>query len=248
MTQEFRRSQGMPFMTSAALKILSAGAVKYVLTGMAPAFTRDTGTPVEFAFGTIAGVRQQLKDGARPDIIIGTDPAVTAMEQAGAVAPASRVEIGRAPSGLGVRAGTAVPDISTPERFRAALLAARSIAFTDPQAGGTSGLYLVGLLEKLGIADAVRRKAILCANGDVVVDKVLAGEAELASTFISEIITREGMAVVGPFPAAIAHGMSYAGALATTGANREAARTFLARLSDPAQRSYLASRGFEPPG
>jgi molybdate transport system substrate-binding protein len=239
----------MPAMAaSAPLKVLSAGAVKYVLTGLTPAFTRDTGIGVEFSFGTIAGVQQQLKDGARPDIIIGTAPAIASMEQAGTLLAGSTIEIGRTLSGLGVREGVPVPDIATPERFRQALLDARSIAFTDPAAGGSSGLYLVGLLERLGIADAVRRKAILCVNGDEVVDKVMAGEAALGSTFISEIITRVGMKVVGPFPPAIAHGMGYAGGLAAGGGSREAARAMLARLADPAQREYLASRGFQAPG
>src|SRR4029079_1825894 len=112
---------------------------------------------------------------------------------------------GRTLTGLGVRADRATPDISTTERFRQAMLDAQSIAYTNPAAGGTSGIYLVGLLTRLGIAAEVAAKALLCVNGDEVVDKVASGEAALGSTFISEIVTRPGMNVVGPLPAAIGH-------------------------------------------
>ena len=235
----------MAFPNAANLKVLSAGAVKYVVTGLAPRFRQDTGMAVDFVFGTIAGVQQQLKDGARPDIIIGTVPAIAAMEHAGVLLAGSCVEIGRTLTGLGMREGMFKPDISTPERLRQALLNARSIAYTDPAAGGTSGIYLTSLLERLGIVRDIRGKAILCINGDDVVDKVLAGAAELGSTFISEFITRPGMTVVGPLPAAITHGMNYAVGLAAEGRHRTAARAFIELLTGPAQNDYLASRGFE---
>ena len=231
--------------TGTHLKVLSAGAVKYVVTGLAPAFTAGTGIAVDFSFGTIAGVRRQIAEGARADVIIGTRPAIAVMEQTGVVLAGSVAEIGRTLSGLGVRAGTPVPDISTPNRFRQAMLDARSVAYTDPAAGGTSGLYLVGLLERLGIADAMGAKTLLCRNGDEVVDKVIAGDAELASTFISEIITRKGMKVAGPFPPAIAHGMDYAAGLSADGGNRDAAVAFIKLLVDPAQDDFLASCGFK---
>jgi molybdate transport system substrate-binding protein len=235
-------------MAATHLTILSAGAVKYVVTGLAPTFTKTTGVSIDVSFGTIAGVQEQLKNGARPDVIIGTAPAVAAMELAGVLLSGSTAEIGRTLSGLGVRADRPSPDISTAERFRQTLLDARSIAYTSPAAGGTSGLYLVSLLERLGIATEMTSKAQLCINGDEVVDRVANGEAELGSTFISEIITRPGMKVVGAYPSAIGHGTSYAVGLASGGGNREVARAFIALLTDPAQKDFLASRGFEAAG
>ena len=170
------------------------------------------------------------------------------MEQAGVIEAGSRVELGRTLTGIGVRDDTPSPDISTPERFRQAMLDARSIAYTSPRAGGTSGIYLTGLMERLGIAEAVSRKALLCINGDEVVDKVAAGEAELGSTFISEIVPRAGMKVVGPLPAAIGNATAYAAGVSAKSNNREAARAFIAMLTDPAQRPFWVSRGFEPAG
>jgi molybdate transport system substrate-binding protein len=249
MAQDIMRPQGMWQMavpTNTQLNVLSAGAVKYVVTGLAPVFTRDTGVTVNFTFGTIAGIQRQLAAGARPDLIIGTLPVILAMTRTATLLSDSLAEIGRTPSGLGVRADTPVPDISTPEKFRQAMLAARSVAYTNPAAGGSSGLYLVGLLERLGIADEVAKKSLLCANGDEVVDRVVAGDAELASTFISEIITRRGMTVAGQYPEPIAHAMDYAAGLPAGGDHRAAARAFIALITAPAQKDYLTSCGFQP--
>jgi molybdate transport system substrate-binding protein len=230
------------------LKVLSAGAVKYVVTGLAPQFTRDSGHAVDFTFGTIAGVRKRLQDGETADVIIGTAPAVAELAQSGVIETGSRVELGRTLTGIGVRDGTPLPDISTPERFRQAMLDARSLAYTSPQAGGTSGIYLTALFERLGIADAMRPKSLLCINGDEVVDKVAAGEAEIGSTFISEIVPRAGMKVVGPLPAEIGNATSYAAGIAAGSTRRAAAQQFIGLLTAPGQRDFWVSRGFEPSG
>ena len=113
-------------MTSAAiagrstvhLKVLSAGAVKYVLTDFAPRFTRDTGDQVEFTFGTIGGVQKRLGDGETADIIMGTAPAISQMEQSGVIAAGSRADLGRTLTGICVRADTPMPDRVRPRSAR----------------------------------------------------------------------------------------------------------------------------------
>ena len=195
------------------LKVLSAGAVEYVTTRLAPIFTRDTGIAVSFTFNTIAGVKQRLAKGETADIVIGTTPAIAEMVQAGTAVAGTSVEIGRTLSGICVREGSAVPDISTPEAFKATLLAAKSFAYTDPAAGGTSGIYLTGLMQRLGILDVMTPKAVLCINGEDVVDKVASGQAELGSTFISEFFLGEGVTSAGPLPASIGNATSYSAAL-----------------------------------
>lgn len=230
------------------LKVLSAGAVKYVATDFAPRFTRDTGDQVEFTFGTIGGVRKRLENGETADIVMGTAPAIAQMEQSGVLVAGSCTDLGRTLTGLCVRADAPMPDISTPDRFKQTLLKARSIAYTNPQAGGTSGIFLVGLLERLGIAEAVGRKALLCINGDDVVDKVAAGEAEIGSTFLSEIVPMKAVKAVGPLPQPIQNATAYAAGIMTGSSNREAAGQFIAMLTAPAQREAWLSLGFEPAG
>ena len=113
---------------------------------------------------------------------------------------------------------------------------------------GSSGIYLTGLFERLGIADAMRPKALLCINGDEVVDKVAAGEAEIGSTFLSEIVPRPGMKVVGPLPAEIGNATAYAAGIAAGSPHHAAARAFIALLTAPGQPDFWISRGFEPAG
>ena len=86
------------------LKVLSAGAVKYVATDFAPRFTRDTGDQVEFTFGTIGGVRKRLENGETADIVMGTAPAIAQMEQSGVLVAGSCTDLGRTLTGLCVRA------------------------------------------------------------------------------------------------------------------------------------------------
>jgi molybdate transport system substrate-binding protein len=233
-------------MPAARLRILSAGALKYVVTDFAPKFTRDTGAQVEFTFGTIGAVQRRLAQGETADIIMGTAPAIAQMEQSGTLVAGSRTDLGRTPTSLCVRNDQPVPDISTPDRFKQAMLAAGSVAYTDPAAGGTSGIFLVGLFEHLGIADAVAKKALRCINGDEVVEKVLAGDAEIGSTFLSEIVPVKGVKVVGPLPAPIQNVTAYAAGIAASSTDRDAASKFIAMLSAPARREGWMSFGFEP--
>jgi molybdate transport system substrate-binding protein len=231
---------------AARLKVLSAGALKYVVTDFAPKFTHETGDHIEFTFGTIGMVQKRLQNGETADIVMGTAPAIAQLEQSGVLVAGSRTELGRTLTGICVRADTPMPDISTPDRFKQAMLDARSVAYTNPQAGGTSGIFLVGLLKRLGIADAVGQKALLCINGDEVVERVLAGDAEIGSTFISEIVPVKGVKVVGSLPAAIQNATTYAAGIMAGSSHREAAGRFIAMLTTPAQRDAWMLLGFEP--
>ena len=230
------------------LKVLSAGAVKYVVTDVAARFTRDTGDEIELSFATIGGVQKRLEHGETADIIMGTASVIAQMERAGVLVAGSRTELGRTLTGICVHAAAPMPDISTPERFKQTMLRVRSVAYTNPQAGGTSGIFLAGLLERLGIAAAVGNKALLCSDGDEVVEKVSAGDADIGSTFISEMVQSKGVKVVGPLQAPIAHATAYAAGITAASHNREAAERFIAALTVPAQRAAWIAMGFEAAG
>lgn len=231
---------------STPLKVISAGAVEYIITPLGPQFTRESGVPVTFTFNTIAGVRKRLADGEHGDIVIGTMAAIRQMEEAGTVVAGSPVELGRTRTGICVREGAPLPDISTPEAFKAALLGARSFAYTDPKAGGTSGIFLEGLMERLGILSEVKAKSVMCINGEDVVRKVVSGQAELGSTFLSEFNLVKGVMSAGALPEAFGNATSYAAALLTIGRAPEIARSFIAYLKAPANRPAWTGGGFEP--
>jgi molybdate transport system substrate-binding protein len=232
--------------SAAPLTVLSAGAVEYVIRQIAHVFTRETGTPVDFTFRTIAGVKALLAEGRNPDIVIGTTAAIAGMEAAGAIVAGTHVTIGATDTGICVRAGAPVPDISTPEKLRDLLLAARSVAYSDPKVGGSSGVWLVELMNGLGILSRVQQKSVLCRNGEDIVRAVASGEAEVGSTFVSEFPLAGGITSAGAIPSDFGNSTSYAAALWEGGGNRDAAGRFLAFATSAGQRPLWAEGGFRP--
>ena len=99
-------------------------------------------------------------------------------------------------------------------------MTARSVAYTDPREGGTSGIYLIGVLERFGIADVVTRKAVLSNGGRAAVEKVAQGEAEIAVTLISEIVPVKGAKLAGPVPPAVQLYTVYAAAIPASSTDR----------------------------
>src|SRR4029450_1819538 len=104
-------------------------------------FIRDTGDEIELSFATIGGVQKRPEHGETADIIMGTASVIAQMERAGVLVAGSRTELGRTLTGICVHAAAPMPDISTPESFKQTMLRVRSVAYTNPQAGGTSGIF-----------------------------------------------------------------------------------------------------------
>ncbi len=139
-----------------------------------------------------------------------------------------------------------MPDISTPEAFKQALLKAKTVAYSDPKAGGSSGTFFAGLLDKLGIAEAVNKKAVLGKRGYEVAMAVAQGRAEIGTTFISEILTVKGVKVAGPLPGELHNANTYTAAIPAGSASRAAAMALLRALTDPATRERWTAAGLEP--
>ena len=228
---------------AAALKVLSAGAAEGPLHELAPAFTRATGRKVELGFGTAGALRDRFKAGERADVIVLSAQGVAALDKEGAFLKDSIVDLGRATTGVAVRRGAARPDISTPEAFKAALLAATNVAATDPAHGGSSGIYLTGLLARMGIADAMKPKMVLGPNGKAVGNSVADGKAELGITFISEFLPNKALEVVGPLPKEFENTSYYTAAIPAKDSDVEGARAFIAFLTGPQGRECFRTQG-----
>src|SRR4051812_18995066 len=145
---------------AADLKVTSAGAVRGLVAGMIEDYKKQTGQTFDFTIGTTGQLRAIIQSGFPADLVITSGPLMAELEKTGNLTPDSRVDLGRIGIGVVVREGAAAPDVSSIESFKTALINAKSVAHTDPTAGGTSGIYLVGVLERLGIGDAVKKKAV----------------------------------------------------------------------------------------
>jgi molybdate transport system substrate-binding protein len=228
------------------LSVLCAGATSAIIGRIARDFERTHGRAVVVTEGTTGQVRSKLAAGTHADVVILSAPALDALTANGGILAGTRVDLGRTGIGVGVRAGSVAPDVSTPDALKAALLAAPSIATTDPAAGASSGIYFAGLLQKMGIAGAIRPKETL-VKGGFSCDLVAAGKAALCVQNISEIVPVRGVVVAGPFPAALQNYITYSAAVAKGSADPDDARAFIAGATSPARAPLWKSAGFNPP-
>src|SRR5215510_6233168 len=153
--------------SAADVKVLTAGAFKQVVIALVPAYEKQTGNKVAVDNDTAGGLQKRIEDGEAFDVAVITPAVVDNLAGKGKIAAGSRVNLASVGVGVVVKEGAPKPDVSTVEAFKRALLEARSVAYIDPASGGSSGIYVDKLLERLGIADQVRPKAKLKKGGYV---------------------------------------------------------------------------------
>jgi molybdate transport system substrate-binding protein len=229
---------------AADIKVLTTGAFKPVVTALVPAFEARTGHRVEVVNDTAGAVAKRVADGEAFDVLVLTPAPLQALAQAGTVG--APVRLAQVAIGVAVKQGAPLPDVSSVAAFQKALLAARAVATIDPAAGGSSGIYLWQLFEKMGIAAQLQPKAVLVPGG-LVAQRLVTGEADLAIHQISEILAVPGATLVGPLPAEIQNRTVYAGAVGTKARDAAAAQDFLTTLSGPAAAQVLKDKGMEAP-
>ena len=226
------------------VKVFSAGAVRAIVTELAEEFRRETGHTVVPSFGTVGQTRQKLGGTEPVDVVIMTDVAIDDVAKQGVVTAGTRADIARTGMGVGVRDGAPRPDIGTSAAFKDALLQAKSIVYVDPAQGATSGIHFKGILDRLGIADAVKGKAILVPGG-YPAEKVASGDAELVVHQISEIVPVKGVVLVGPLPPDLQKVTVYSAGLAARTTSPDAARAFVLFITRPAVKAKFAAAGLD---
>lgn len=229
---------------AAEIKVLTAGAFKPVVLATASAFEAQSGHKLVVENDTAGGLLKRISDGESFDVAILTPAAVKELTAKGRIATGTVANLARTSVGVAVKEGAPLPDIATVSAFKAALLSARKVAYIDPAAGGSSGIYFSKLLETMGIADVVRAKAVLVPGG-LVAQRLVTGEADLAIHQISEILAVKGAVLVGPLPAEIQSYTVYTGGLASAARDTEAGKAFLAFLRSDQARRILAEKGME---
>lgn len=215
------------------------GAVEETLL---PAFTRATGTAVDARYATTSVLVRELDAGARPDVVLGITAALAEPAAAGVLDAASLVPVAKAGIGVAVAPGVPVPDLSTVEALAVALTGARSVAYSR---NGPSGVYLAGLLPKLGIADQVNGRATVIDTGFTAL-ALVDGRADLAVQQLSELRYVPGARIAGPFPAAVQHYTEFSAAISASARNTADAAGLLAFLTAAEARDAYSAAGLEP--
>jgi len=230
---------------AAELNVVAAGAVRGVLGGMIDDYSRQSGLKFNLTVGPTGQLRDAIASGKPTDLVIVSAPLMQEMEQIGKIAAGSRVDLGRVGLGVVVRAGAPVPDVSTPDAVKQALLKATTIAYTDPKLGATSSTHLLKLAESWGIKDEVMRKALLATGGNDAADKVANGQADIAVAPISDVHAKDAR-IAGPLPEAIQLWTVYSAAIPVSSAEPAQARAFVAALTAPAMRERWLKAGWQP--
>ena len=228
------------------IKVLSAGAVQSMVEALGQDFERTSGTKLDLIFNTAGSLRDRVKSGEAADLVILSESIIASLDKSGMFVPGSIINLGRTVTGVAVREGAPVPDISTPAAFKQALLKAKTVAYTDPKAGGSGGIMFAAMLERLGIADEVNKKAVLGKRGSEVARSIAEGRAEIGTTFISEVLPVKGVKVIGPLPGELHTANTYTAAIPAGSASRAAATALLRALTNPATRARWSAAGLEP--
>jgi molybdate transport system substrate-binding protein len=231
---------------AAEVKVLTAGAFKQIVLAVVPEFEK-AGHKVVVDNDTVGALTKRIEGGEAFDVVVLTPAAVDDLAGKGKIAPGTKTVLARVGVGVMVKAGAPAPDIGSVDAFKRALINAKSVAYIDPASGGSSGIYVANLLQKLGLADEIKPKAKL-KQGGYVADLIKSGDAELGIHQISEIVPVKEVTLVGPLPAEIQNYTTYAAGVGAGAKDSDAAKALIKVLSGPAAAAVLKEKGMEQPG
>jgi molybdate transport system substrate-binding protein len=229
----------------AQLRLLVSAAMAEPVKKVGADFERKAGHQIDLTTDTSGALQNKLRAGEKADVIIVSSSSMDALEKEKRITAGTRVDLARALVGVAMRTGAKPPDLSSAEAFKRTMLAAKSVAFVDPKAGGTLGTYISGLFEKMGIAAEMQKKTVFPHQASEVAAAVAKGDAELGITFTSEVITNKGVKLAGLLPDAIQLPTIYVAAVPVGVRNPDAARAFLQAMQAPPGLAAIKDAGLE---
>jgi len=231
---------------AAEIKVLSTGNMVNILTDLTAPFERATGHKLVIETGSVTVIRNRIKSGEAADLTINERPELEELLKEGRIAAGSIVDIARSPFGVAVRAGAPKPDISTVDTFKRAFLTAESIAVPNPAGGAQDGVYFMGLIERLGIADQLKPKIKLTQGGDNAAKSVASGEAQIGIAQRRNFFTLSTVQMLEPLPDIPGIKFLMAGGVPASAREPGAAKELARFLSSAAVAPVIVARGMEP--
>lgn len=227
--------------SAADITVLSSTGLTSTLDLLGKTYEARSGDRLLVTYATTGQLKKRIDDGEAFDLCILTAPMVDELVRSGKVA-GPRIDLARSGIGVAVRKGAPKPDISTAAAFKQALLAAKSVAYT---ASGASGTYFAGLIDRLGIGDAVRAKARILPGGPAA-EPVAKGEAELAVQQISELLPVAGTELAGPLPPDLQFVTLFSAGISAGSHDAPRARALADFLTTPDAIAVIRVKGMEP--
>jgi molybdate transport system substrate-binding protein len=227
---------------AAELKVVSGNGARAAVQELCAQFERTSGHKVSLRFEVNAALKRKIEGGETFDVAILNPPVLDDLIRQGKVVAGTRADIGRAGLGVAVRTGAQKPDIGSVDAFRRALLAAKSVAYPGE---GASGIYFVGLLDRLGIAAEMKPKLKPMAAEDTV-EVVARGEADMVVVVSSRIFDVNGVEPVGPLPAELQTMIGFAAGMGAAAREPDVAKALIRFLTAPEAAPVLKAKGVQP--
>jgi molybdate transport system substrate-binding protein len=234
--------------TAAEIKVLCVGGVAPAIAVLLPLFESISGYKVSVSYVSPGGaLRDRVLTDRDVDVALVPSPVLADIEKAGKIVSGSRVEIARTPLAVGIRAGAPKPDLSTPESVKHAVIAAKSIALSDPKANSPIGTYFMNVADRFGFGGELRSRLVLIQGGGVAVAEAVArGEAEMTVTLMSEILSAPGAEVAGPLPSQMQDIIVTSAILVPGGREPEGGAALIKFLTSPEAVKVFKSKGQDP--
>jgi molybdate transport system substrate-binding protein len=232
------------------IKVYSTIGVRSAAEGLLAQFEKTSGhklaVTLSITWGTAPMLVKRIEDGEKADVLILSRAGMDALLKLGRIAPGSDVTLASSGVGIAVRAGASKPDISTPEALRETLLKAKSIAYSEPSAGGASGVYFAKLLERMGIAEVMKPKTKYPPPGGFSGALLLTGEAELAVQQKPELMHVSGTEIVGLLPGDLNVVTEFAAGVGSDSKHADAGKALIAMLRSPQSAAVFKAKGLDP--
>lgn len=230
---------------AATITVFCTIGVQSAVEELVPKFEQATGHKLTITFNTSAGLNKRVQDGEVVDVLVGTRGGIDGLIKGGKVAAGSDVSLTRSGVAIAVRKGTPKPDVSTPEALKRALLATRSISYSNPAAGGASGVHFAKVLERLGIADEMKAKTKFAPAGGYAAHLLANGEVEMAVQQGPELLSVNGIDIVGPLPGDLQAITEFAAGMPANAKEPAGAKALLDFLRTPDAKAVMKAKGLD---
>jgi len=222
--------------------VICTMSCKEALIELVPVFAREKGYAIDPTYGAGPELARKISSGMRADIFVGPEEFSGPLIEQGILTGSTRTAFAHSSAAVAIKAGASTPDISSPEKLKEALLAAKAVCYS----GGASGIHFVQACERLGIAEVVAAKLVKPRPGEMVGPVLVRGEADIGVQQPAELLPVAGIEILGPLPAELRQTIVYGATVFAGSARREANQAFMAFMRSHAAREVLRHSGLDP--
>lgn len=230
---------------AAEIKLLAPVSFRALLPDLLPQFEKLSGHKVMVGYATIGVITERLMKGEAVDVAIVSSAQNEELQKQGKLLAGSRVEIARVGYTVFVKKGAPKPDLGSVDALKRTLLAAKSIALGDPASGGGSGVYMAGLIQRLGLSAEINAKTKLLPSGTEVAEAVAKGETEIGIGVASDAAIIPGLDSI-PLPTEVQSYSLYVAGISSGSKQADAGKALVAFLTSSVAKQAMTTKGLEP--